>query len=312
MPASSAPLVSVVMSFFNAEKYIEEAIQSVYDQTFTNWELILVDDGSSDGSSDIAIAHARSDVERVRHLSHHGHQNWGQAASRNLGVAYARGKYIALLDSDDVWLADKLDQQISLMASHSDAAMIYGRPQYWRSWARAQNNAETDFWPELGVLPDRLYKPPELLYARLAGHAASPCPSDILLRRDAILRVGGFEEKFVGFASIYEDQAFITKTCLHEPVYVSSRCWDRYRLHPESIVAKVAASNKFPEARRLYFDWLANYLSQQGFDDQRISRRLRRARWASRHEFLAKLTRPARQWWSSSISGHPDPQAELN
>jgi hypothetical protein len=96
---------------------------------------------------------------------------------------------------------------------------------------------------------------------------------------------------------VYEDQAFITKVSLHEPVYVSNRCWDRYRLHSESIVAKVTAAGQFLAARRFYFDWLSDYLTQQGLDDPRILRRIRRTRWACRHPFLAGMARPARHWW---------------
>jgi glycosyltransferase involved in cell wall biosynthesis len=296
------PLVSVVVSFFNAEKYIEEAIESVYDQTFTDYELILVDDGSTDASSKIAQCHAQFNADRVRYLSHRGHQNRGLAASRNLGVQRARGQYVALLDSDDVWLPHKLAEQISLIEASSEAAMLYGRPQYWRSWAPDQQGTELDWLPDLGVAADRLYWPPELLWSRLAGRAGSPCPSDLLLKRDAIVQVGGFEEKFAGIRSVYEDQAFVTKMSLHKPIYVSSRCWDRYRLHPESIVAKVIATGQFPAARSFYLEWLWNYLSQQGFDDPGILRRIRRSRWACRHPLLARMTRPARQWWNRNLA----------
>jgi hypothetical protein len=150
--------------------------------------------------------------------------------------------------------------------------------------------------PGLGVAADRLYWPPELLCSRLAGRAGSPCPSDLLLKRNAIVQVGGFEEKFTGIRSIYEDQAFVTKISLHEPIYVSSRCWDKYRLHSQSIVAKVIAAGQLPAARNFYLEWLSSFLSQQGFDDPGILRRIRRSRWACRHPLLARMIRPARQW----------------
>ncbi len=97
-----APRMSVVMPVFNVERYIAEAIQSVLDQTFKDFELIIVDDGGSDRSMEIARSF---DDDRVRIVSQ---ANRGLAGARNTGIAHARGTYIALLDSDDRWHEDKL------------------------------------------------------------------------------------------------------------------------------------------------------------------------------------------------------------
>src|SRR5258705_7087515 len=92
-----SPLVSVVMIFLNAESFIQEAIQSVLDQDYSNWELLLVDDGSSDGSTQIALAAAGQYPQRVHYLEHADHQNRGMSASRNLGARHAHGEYLAFL-----------------------------------------------------------------------------------------------------------------------------------------------------------------------------------------------------------------------
>src|SRR5215203_3938514 len=131
---TSKLLVSSVMIFLNAEKFIEEAIESVFAQTYDNWELLLVDDGSSDDSSQIALRYAERYPERVRYLEHPGHQNRGMSASRNLGVSQAKGEYIALLDADDVWLPRTLEQQAIILDSHPEAGMVYGSAQYWYGW----------------------------------------------------------------------------------------------------------------------------------------------------------------------------------
>src|SRR5581483_8934066 len=101
---NSLPVVSVIMIFLNEEKFIEEAVHSVLSQRYDNWELLLVDDGSTDASTAIARKFAQQYPEKVRYLEHKGHTNRGMSASRNLGMHHARGKYIALLDGDDVWL----------------------------------------------------------------------------------------------------------------------------------------------------------------------------------------------------------------
>ena len=101
---SSKPLVSGIIIFLNAEKFIEEAIDSVFAQTYDNWELLLVDDGSTDRSTKIAQQYAQHYLAKVRYLEHENHQNLGMSATRNLGIRNVKGKYIAFLDADDVWL----------------------------------------------------------------------------------------------------------------------------------------------------------------------------------------------------------------
>src|SRR5689334_8794235 len=118
----SAPLVSVVLIFLNEERFLSEAIDSVLVQTYSNWELLLVDDGSVDGSSRIAKQYAEQNTERVRYVEHPGHENRGMSASRNLGIQNASGEFIAFLDADDVWLPNKLRRQLAILSEHPDAA----------------------------------------------------------------------------------------------------------------------------------------------------------------------------------------------
>src|SRR5215207_7546630 len=131
---NSRPLVSSIIIFLNEERFIEEAIESVFAQTYDNWELLLVDDGSTDGSTQHALQYAERYPGKVRYLEHPGHQNRGMTVSRNLGVDHAEGEYIALLDADDVWLEHKLEQQVAIMNSHPEVGMVYGNQQYWYSW----------------------------------------------------------------------------------------------------------------------------------------------------------------------------------
>ena len=85
-------LVSAVIIFFNEERFLEEAIESVRAQTYTNWELLLVDDGSTDGSSACARRHAAAEPGRVRYLEHPGRVNLGMSAARNLGIRGGAGR----------------------------------------------------------------------------------------------------------------------------------------------------------------------------------------------------------------------------
>ena len=125
------PLVSVITTFLNTEKYLEEAIESVLNQTYTNFELILIDDGSNDNSIRIGREYTNKYPDKVHYLEHEGHQNKGISASRNLGVCNARGKYIATLDADDVWVKHKLEQQVEILEAYPEAGMVCGDTKYW-------------------------------------------------------------------------------------------------------------------------------------------------------------------------------------
>src|SRR5579863_2690258 len=108
-------LVSITIPFYNSERFLSEAIESVLSQTYTDWELFLVDDGSTDGSTKIAKGYEARFSDKIHHLEHENHRNRGLTSTRNLGARNSRGKFLAFLDSDDVWLPGKLQAQAAAM-----------------------------------------------------------------------------------------------------------------------------------------------------------------------------------------------------
>ena len=104
-------IVSIIIIYFNAAEFFREAIESVLAQTYDHWELLLVDDGSSDGCAEIATMYAAREPSRISCLQHDGRRNLGMSASRNLGIHNAKGKYLAFLDADDYWLPDRLSKR---------------------------------------------------------------------------------------------------------------------------------------------------------------------------------------------------------
>ena len=118
---SGAPLVSVVMPAYNARDYIEAAVRSVLEQTVTDLELIVIDDGSTDGTQELLYRLAHED-QRIRFLINE--QNLGPARTRNRGFALCKGEYAALLDSDDHWHPEKLEKQLAL-ARQTQADIVY-------------------------------------------------------------------------------------------------------------------------------------------------------------------------------------------
>jgi glycosyltransferase involved in cell wall biosynthesis len=285
---SSQPLVSVVIIFLQAERFLDEAIRSVFDQTYRNWELLLVDDGSTDGSSAIACRWSQTVPDRVRYLEHPSHANRGMSASRNLGVRHARGEYVAFLDADDVWLATKLQQQVDLLAARPQAAMAYSPTQWWYSWTGDAIDQGRDVVHPLGVPPDVLIEPPRLLAHFLANEGDSPCVSSVLIRRAVLQEVGGFEDTFRG---LYEDQAFFAKVCLRYPVIASAEYLDRYRQHAESACALAMHTGQARGARLRFLTWLQQYLVTQHAHDAQVWRSLRWQLWMARHPLLARWLR---------------------
>ncbi|NVN92663.1 MAG: glycosyltransferase, partial [Desulfuromonadales bacterium] len=116
---SSTPRVTVLMPVFNGERYLREAIDSILAQTFRDFELLIIDDGSTDGSEKIILSHHDS---RIRYISYG--TNRGLIATLNRGIAAARGEYIARMDCDDISLPERLAQQVAHLDSHSTCAMV--------------------------------------------------------------------------------------------------------------------------------------------------------------------------------------------
>jgi glycosyltransferase involved in cell wall biosynthesis len=288
MPQSQ-PLVSVIMPFFNEERFLADAVESVLSQTYGHWELLLVDDGSTDGSSRIARDFATRHAERIRYLTHERGANRGACASRNLGVAEARGELIGLLDADDVWLPRKLSRQTAILGRHPEVAMLVDATEYWHDWEDATKSNQT---LAVGAPQDRVYEPGELmshLYPLASGTA--PNPSSLLIRKSVVQELNGFEEEFTKEYQLYEDQAFLCKVYLAARTYVSSECHTRYRQHSASISAMSSAH--YHKVRHFFLDWLERYIQEHGIEDPAVDRLLRRALLRYRSPLLYRVVHKA-------------------
>jgi glycosyltransferase involved in cell wall biosynthesis len=288
------PRVSVVTIFLDEERFLAEAIASVRAQTMTDWELLLVDDGSRDRSSDIARDAAASDAARVRYLQHAGGTNRGMSASRNLGLAHARGEHIAFLDADDVWLAGKLEEQLACFDAEPRVGLVYGRTTIWHSWNR--NTAAADFHYPLGVAPNRVYEPPRLFNQLMRNRAQTPTTCNALVRRALVDEVGGFVEAFTG---MFEDQVFFAKALLAAPVWVDERTWAKYRVHPASCSERALGSADELRTRLRFLAWVGEHLAtRSGAPVSARAARLR-AVLATRRRLLRRRARAALRGVSS-------------
>ena len=277
--------VSVVMPVYNQQAWLGAAIDSVRAQRLADWELLIVDDGSTDGSRAVMERYAALDSGRIRVLWHEGAKRRGAAASRNLGMAAACGRYLAFLDADDLFLRDKLAEEVVRLDAHPEAAMLYG-PALWR-W---QDGRRPDRVDRIGIEVGCVHRPPELVWRVLVERRGDvPCTCAVLMRREAALAVGGFEERF----RLYEDQTLWAKLFLRHGVLVSPTTHSIYRQHEASTSAEAERRGEYDfwkphPARPQFLEWLEEEAARAGVRDERLATALRRARLFQRRPWLGR------------------------
>lgn len=137
------PLVSIISPVYNGEKFLKQSIESVLNQTYLRWELILVDDCSKDSSREIIEEYVKSD-SRIK--GYYLNKNSGAGASRNIGLEVVKGDFIAFLDSDDFWQANKLSMQVDFLLTNS-----YEMTYSWYNTVDEEGNLKNYF-----VTPERI------------------------------------------------------------------------------------------------------------------------------------------------------------
>ena len=260
-------LISVIIPFLNPGEWLSEAVDSVLNQTYTNWELLLVDDGSVEEDTNLAKEYALKHPRKIMYLEHEAHINRGLTASRNYGIRCSKGELIAFLDADDLWLPKKLENQVRLFEEYPDASMICEASRFWYSWI---NPMAADEHINIGA-DEGLYQPCDLtkrLYP--IGEGQPPCPSGIIIKKEAFDRVGGFEESFCGVYQLYEDQAFLAKVYLSEQVYISNTANNQYRKRADSMSGAANDEKLYNKVRHFFFTWMANYIAAHPIKDEEV------------------------------------------
>jgi len=171
---STPVTVSVVIPLFNAVDLIRDTVGTVLSQTWNDWELIVIDDGSTDGSGSVLRAFG----DRVRYYAY---ENGGVAKARNRGIALARGRYLALLDHDDLWAPKKLEQQVAVLERRPEVGLV----------TTGIAHLERDGTPKRDYPTG-----PSSRFYQLFVKGFGPTPSTVMIRRTAIEQAGGFDERF--------------------------------------------------------------------------------------------------------------------
>jgi len=231
-PRVSPPLpcrVSIVIPFRDAERFLAETIDSLIRQTYREWELLLVDDGSADAGAAYAQHLATKHPARIHYLTTTGSGRTGPGAARNIGIAAARGEFVAMHDADDISEADRIREQVAYLDAHPDVALL-----------GSQYSVIDDAGRRLGTMT----VPGEWLDIRWALLFFNPFPqSGVMLRKDVVIGTVGYYNEAVRYVEDYEYWCRIVPRL---PVANLKRSLVRYRVHDDSI------SRSGGEARRTF------------------------------------------------------------
>lgn len=206
MNRKNKPLISVIIPAYNRENVIERAIKSATVQTYSNLEIIIVDDASTDNTKDKV---RQINDKRIVYLSHK--TNRGASTARNTGIKKARGEYIAFLDSDDQWFAQKLEKQIAVLKKNFDCSVIYSRYYIIKG-----KKKKLSVWPEIKKHQGKLNS--QLLIGNFIT------TSSTLLKKEILEKSGLFDEKLPAYQdwefflrlSKFTNYAFIDEPLLNQ------------------------------------------------------------------------------------------------
>ncbi len=208
------PRVSIIIPAHNSEKYLNKTLESVFRQTFQDFEIIVVDDGSTDGTRDVVQKYP----DKVIYIYQ---QNQGHAITRNTGIRRSIGEYIAFLDADDLWVETKLEKQVALLDRDKSVGLVHNRIQHIDK-------------------EDNLLSTVPIAFQYLSGHIfehlllrhAQICTSAVMCRRAVLDDVGLFDEHFPDNIGGEDRELWLRilrkypAAYIHEPL-VLYRCYDK-------------------------------------------------------------------------------------
>jgi glycosyltransferase involved in cell wall biosynthesis len=266
---NSPGLVSVIIPAYNAEKYLARTLVSALRQDYASLEVLVVDDGSSDRTAEIAAGFALSD----KRVQLHRKTNGGVASARNLGIDKATGTWLAFLDADDLWHPTKISKQVSTIRDRGlldGGAGVFCFSHSIDQWDRVV------FFPQ--PKPDlRVYSLPSHIAVHPVGNGSS-----LMLRKEVALEVGGFDESYLGIdAGGCEDLDFELSVVARYPICALPEFLVGYRTYPGNM-----SSNRERMCRAMA------EVTRRHTRNKRLSVRVRRWAWSNYSKFaIANYTR---------------------
>ena len=231
MSTNQRPLVSIIMPAYNAEKYIQESIESVLAQTYQNWELLIVNDASTDNTK--AIINNYLSDPRIKIINHQ--KNKGLAQTRNTGIEQSTGEYITFLDTDDLWTPAKLERQIEYHRQYPEFPVSHTNYIIFKENGEIRRPLRLRFKPSF-TMRGQLYK--RLLAENMIGVLT------VMIRADILKSFGGFDGTL---RSAEDHDLWLRLSKVNIPFGYINESLARYRVHGNSLSRAIS---KFKRERK--------------------------------------------------------------
>lgn len=209
------PKVSIQICCYNSEKYLSEAIGSVLSQTFKDWELVIVNDGSTDGTEAIVKRY----IDKGLPIIYSYQRNKGFASARNKALGLSRGDWIAILDHDDLWYPEKLEVQSESIKRHPEAKLHFANSEWFTDNKFVVRRTIQGNRFETGVIAEPFHK--------LLTEGCFIDSETVLIDRDSLVECGGFNERY---AYIVDYDMFLRLAERHA-IYYEDKVLARWRMH---------------------------------------------------------------------------------
>jgi len=242
------PRVSVVIPTYNHEKYVGECIQSVLDQTYQDFEIVITDDGSTDGTVNVIKEFGDSRIRLYTHA-----ENKGACTAVNNCIRKAAGEYIAALNSDDAWEPTKLERQVNFLDSHPEIGAVFTRVSFWDE---AGNSIGPDNYEHFYVFEKENRSRYEWLrYFFSSGNCL--CHPSVLIRNECYGKVGLYDERLANIP----DQDMWTRLCFKYDIHILNEKLVRFRILADKSSASADKPSTHIRSSFEYLQILNHYLT---------------------------------------------------
>ena len=253
----SEPTVSVVMASYNHERFVREAVESVLGQTFQDFEFVVTDDGSADGTADI-IASFRDERIRLTRFE----RNRGACVAANNSLRQCRGRYVALINSDDAFMPQKLDTQVRYLDAHPEVGAVFSRVQVIDDGGAPFTNTSHQYH-SLFDQPNRARH--EWLHMFfMQGNCL--CHPTLMMRHEIYRELGHYDERFQQLP----DLDMWVRLCLHREIHIVPERLTRFRVRADEGNASSSTSDAAARALWEYRRILDHYLTLTAADLLRV------------------------------------------
>ena len=265
------PLVSVVVPLYNGGKYIESTLTSILSQSYDHYEILVVNDGSTDDGPAKVSTRLEKFPGRIQLLNHPDRGNHGIAASRNLGILNARGTFVAFIDQDDLWLPERLERQVQSLQRFPEAALVYAKCTFVDQQGIEKHLRGIHRTYGKGVAGE-----PQNVFSKLIKEDFIPNLT-VLVRKSCLERVGLLDE---GPRYEYEDWLLLSKLAFFYKVIFIPEVLAKWRMHNSNYSAYIFETGRLSYAEEHYTVALFSFLiNQQGVSHDEVRKSLHRRIW---------------------------------